>query len=55
MSADPFIFTWDGRYWLTHTGQTRVVLRSAETLGGLASAPVEEVWRPGEGGAPPEY
>lgn len=54
-SADPFIFMWNGRYWLTHTGQTRVVLRSADTLGGLADAQVEEIWRPGEGGAPPEY
>lgn len=54
-SADPFLFVWDGRYWLTHTAQTRVVLRSADTLGGLATAPVEEVWRPGSGGSPPEY
>lgn len=53
-SADPFLFTWNDRYWLTHTGSTRVILRSAETLGELASAPVEEVWRPGEGGSPPE-
>lgn len=51
-SADPFLFVWDGRYYLTHTGQTRVVLRSADTLAGLADAPIVEVFRPGEGGAP---
>jgi GH43 family beta-xylosidase len=54
-SADPFLFVWDGRYWLTHTAQTRVVLRSADTLGGLATAPVEEIWRPGDGGSPAAY
>ncbi|HTU14422.1 MAG TPA: glycoside hydrolase family 43 protein [Solirubrobacterales bacterium] len=52
-SPDPWIFTHDGRYWLTYTTSGRVEVRSAPTLAGLAGARPRHLWPPA-GTAEPE-
>jgi GH43 family beta-xylosidase len=47
-TPDPWVFRHDGRYWLTSTTGTRIEVRSAATLAGLASARPTRLWpRPG--------
>jgi GH43 family beta-xylosidase len=47
-SPDPWIFIHRGRYWLTYTTQSRIEVRRARTLAGLASARPKQLWpRPG--------
>ena len=43
-SPDPWIFTFHGRYYLTNSAGSQIVLRSASELGGLASAPLRLLW-----------
>ena len=35
--ADPWLFRHDGRFYLTQTGSTKVLVRTAETLAGLSA------------------
>lgn len=37
--SDPCVTLYNGKYYLTHTGDTKVILRASETVGGLKDAP----------------
>lgn len=47
-TPDPWIFRHGGEYWLTYTSPGQIVVRTAPTLAGLASAKPQRLWpRPG--------
>ena len=48
-TPDPWLFRHAGRYWLTYTSTDHLEVRSATTLGALASAAPKRLWpRPGK-------
>jgi GH43 family beta-xylosidase len=53
-TPDPWIFRHAGRYWLTYTAAGRVEVRSAKTLGALATAVPRRLWPPAGRAEPTE-
>lgn len=45
-TPDPWLFRHAGRYWLTYTSTDHLEVRSATTLGALASAAPKRLWPP---------